>query len=494
MKRIEYFQTGDIARQLDTKSIQEFQIPSLILMEHAAIASIQEIKKHISIHQSICILCGPGNNGGDGIAIARNLAQENIFCDVLIPAADHMSKDEFIQYQSCRAYPIHFYFEIESFNSYDIIIDCLFGNGLSRNIQGKYQEIIEKVNQSHAYVISIDLPSGIHATSGKKLGCAIQANLTIALDCFKEGHFINDGLFYSNKAVSVDIGIPHELHTNYMITETLASQFLPVRQNHSHKGVFKKALMIGGSQSMHGALCYSAKACYRSGIGTLTCMIPDCIRDIVAQKMSFAMNLCMPSENGKFKEDLKLSFDSYSILAIGNGMGQQKSTIQMVQQVLSSSKPVILDADALWALKGHTEWLNRKETTILLPHIKEMTYLCDASISDIKENPFEVVRKFCRQHSNCILVLKSSCSIIGHKETLYVLNQPNSALAKGGSGDILCGIVTGLCGQTEDYEKAVVCACYIHNQSVPDIDAASVLPDECIDCIPYVFQKLRNQI
>ncbi|MGM9946959.1 NAD(P)H-hydrate dehydratase [Floccifex sp.] len=493
MKRIEYFQTGDMARQLDTKSIQEFHIPSLILMEHAAISSIQEIKKHISIHQSICILCGPGNNGGDGIAIARNLAQDNIFCDVYIPTADHMSKDEYIQYQSCCVYPIHFYHEIQSLDSYDIIIDCLFGNGLSRNIQGKYQEIIEEVNQSHAFVISIDLPSGIHATSGKKLGYAIQADLTIALDCFKEGHFINDGISHSNQLISVDIGIPHEFHTNYIVNETLARQFLPTRQNHSHKGSFKKALLIGGSQSMHGALYYSAKACYRSGIGTLTCMIPDCIGDIVAQKMSFAMNLRMPDENGKFKENLTVDFNPYSILAIGNGMGQQKSTIQIVQQVLSSLKPVILDADALWALKGHTEWLNRKETTILLPHIKEMTYLCDASISEIKENPFEIVRNFCLQHPNCILVLKSSCSIIGHKETLYVLNQPNSALAKGGSGDILCGIVTGLCGQTEDYEKAVVCACYIHNQSVPSIDAASVLPDECIDSIPLVFQKLRNK-
>ncbi|MDD7467845.1 MAG: NAD(P)H-hydrate dehydratase [Floccifex porci] len=493
MKKIEYLQTGQTARLLDHKTIEEYKIPSLILMEHAAIESIREIKNHICMNQKkICIACGPGNNGGDGLAIARNLIKENIYPSLLIPKIEKMSKDEKIQWDSLSCFDLEIVTDINDLKHFDICIDCLFGNGLSRDITGYYQNVIETINQSGSYVISIDIPSGIHATTGKSMNCHIVSDLTIALDCYKEGLFINDGLTASKKCISVDIGIPHDLHSNFMINETLVKQYLPPRPSHSHKGTYKKALMIGGSQSMHGALYYSAKACYRSGIGTLTCMIPECIYPIFASKISFAMNKVMPCENGYFKEGIVPDLQPYSLISIGNGMSLNKSTIQMVQHVLHSDKTVILDADALWACKDHKEWLNRKETTILLPHIKEMTYLCDASISQILSNPFEIVKDFCRNHPNCILVLKSSLSIIGYKDKIYLLNQPNSALAKGGSGDILCGIVTGLCGQTNDYEKAVVCATYIHNQSVPNLDAACCLPDECIDTIPEIFKKLRT--
>ncbi|MDD7281835.1 MAG: NAD(P)H-hydrate dehydratase [Erysipelotrichaceae bacterium] len=495
MKQIQYFQTGPKARELDSQSIQQYNIPSLILMEQAAIESAKIIKQQISSHQKICVLCGPENNGGDGLAIVRNLLKDDIQCDVYIPNIDKMSHDEQIQYHALSYYSLTYIDETHNFDEYDVIIDCLFGNGLSRNITGVYKKIINKVNQSNAYVISIDLPSGIEATTGKKLGCAIKANLTIALDCFKEGHFINDGYIYSGKCVCVDIGIPHSLHTQYIINEALVTKLLPQRNDNSHKGTFKKALMIGGSLSMQGALCLSAKACYRSGIGTLTVMIPDVIYPVIAGKMDFAMTICRNSLNGYFSNAQDMELEPYQIIAIGNGMGRNKTTIEMVHKILETDKPVILDADALWAIQNHEEWLNRNAPTILLPHIKEMTYLTSYSVSQILEDPFRIIKEFSNVHKNCITLLKSNISIVGYQDELYVLNQANSALAKGGSGDILCGIVTGLCGQTNNYISAVVSACYVHNQSANlDLDCASVMPDDCINNISNVLMTLRKKV
>ena len=184
MKKIEYLQTGQTARLLDHKTIEEYKIPSLILMEHAAIESIREIKNHICMNQKkICIACGPGNNGGDGLAIARNLIKENIYPSLLIPKIEKMSKDEKIQWDSLSCFDMEIVTDINDLKHFDICIDCLFGNGLSRDITGYYQNVIETINQSGSYVISIDIPSGIHATTGKSMNCHIVSDLTIALDC-----------------------------------------------------------------------------------------------------------------------------------------------------------------------------------------------------------------------------------------------------------------------------------------------------------------------
>ena len=502
MKRFEYIQTGQEAREFDRIAIQEYKIPSLILMEHAALESIKEIKKYISLNQNICILCGPGNNGGDGIAIARNLYKEGILSNLYLPVEEKMSIDEKIQFDSISKLSIPYTTDIEQAMDYishaDVIIDCLFGNGLSRNIEGKYAQLIQKVNDTNAYTISIDIPSGIHATTGKMLGCAIQANLTIALDCFKEGHVIQDGIMYCGQLVSVDIGIPDHLHTHYYVNEDLISSILPKRSNQGHKGTYKRGLMIGGSQSMHGAITLAARACYQSGIGTLTLMIPQSIGDIIAKKMDFAMNLRMKDKDGFFDQlnqnELMETIQKYNIVSVGNGMGQNQETIHIVKSVLSTNVPAVIDADGIWALKDQRECLNRDAITILTPHIKEMSYLCDDSVKEILSHPFDTVKKFCQTYPNCIVVLKSSMSIIGYQDQIYAMNRPNSALAKGGSGDILCGIVTGLCGQTDDYMKAVVCACYIHSKSAEmDKDPASVQPDDCIDHISNVFQELRKK-
>ena len=494
-----YIHTATTARNIDLAAIQSYKIPSIILMEHAAIESVKIIKTLIQKEDTICILCGPGNNGADGLAIARLLKQDdyNVYC--LVPEVKKMTEEEKLQFEIIKTMKIPYSMDLETYN-YDIYIDCLFGNGLSRDIIGKYAQIINAVNDTHKFIISIDMPSGIEATMGNVCGCAIQANHTISLDCFKQGQWLNDGINHCGTLHLVDIGIPKELHQHCMdstkvITEELIQ--LPQRPLNAHKGSFGKALMIGGSQNMHGAIHMAASACYHSGIGTLTVMAPDCIGDILAIKDDFYMLLRTPSHDGCFDrkaiEVLKSNIDHYTVVTIGNGMQKNNVSNQLVQQVLKSDKTVILDADSFGVIHKNIDLLKREATTVLTPHIKEMSDLTGIPISVILENPIDVARNFTKEYPHCVLILKSSVTYIAYNKEVYVLNAQNPSLAKGGSGDILCGIMTGMQGQCKDPLQAALSACYVHSQSaILDKDSASVMPDDIINNIGNAIKKLRK--
>lgn len=360
--------------------------------------------------------------------------------------------------------------------------------------------MIQNVNATHSTIISIDMPSGIDATMGNILGCAIHADYTISLDCYKQGQWLNNGKSHCGKLYLVDIGIPQILHQKCMdIIKVLNEEdiHIPDRPLTAHKSTFGKALMIGGSQNMHGAIHMASLSAYKSGIGTLTLMVPECISNILAIKSDFYMLLQCSDRNGTFSskaiEVLKQNMNNYSILSIGNGMQKNNVTISLVEQVLKSDKKVVLDADALWAAQKNIDLLKRNETTILTPHIKEMSDLTGINITTILSNPFEIARDFSKEYKNCVLILKSSQTYIAHQGNVYVLDAQNAGLAKGGSGDILCGIVVAMLGQCKDPMQAALCATYLHSQSAKlDIDLASFMPEDIINNIPNTLKRLRS--
>ena len=462
-----YIHTQTTARNIDHAAIKTYQIPSLILMEHAALKSAEIIEQITNTNQSICILCGPGNNGADGLAIARLLQPKYPNLYVVVPEIKKMSEDEKIQFQMIQNLKIPFSQNLPNV-TYDIYIDCLFGNGLSRDITGFYKTMIQDVNKSQSTIISIDMPSGIDSTMGNVLGCAIHADYTISLDCYKQGQWLNEG-----------------------------KNHLPNRPLNAHKSTFGKALMIGGSQNMHGAIHMASLSAYKSGIGTLTLMVPECISNVLAIKSDFYMLLQCADRNGIFSSKaidlLKQNINNYSIISIGNGMQKNNITIALVEQALKSDKKIVLDADALWAAQKNIELLKRSETTILTPHIKEMSDLTGIHVSTILSNPFEVARDFSKEYPSCVLILKSSQTYIAHQGNVYVLDAQNAGLAKGGSGDILCGIVVAMLGQCKDSLQAALCATYIHSQSAKlDIDSASFMPEDIINNIPNTLKRLRS--
>ena len=490
-----YICTAQQARNEDKRASELFHIPSLLLMEHAAQECVNVLYPSIK-DKDVCILVGPGNNGGDGLAMARLLIQKGMRPSIYMPSLS-MSETEKIQYDILEALDIPLE-EMDSscMNRADVIIDTLFGNGLSRNIEGSWEELIEQVNESNAEIISIDIPSGLDATSGEILGIAVQADQTLALDCYKVGHLIKDGPKTCGKLQCLDIGIPHRnLNAPEMLN--LENLQIPDRSDYSHKGSFGKALMIGGSQSMHGAITMAAKAAYLSGIGTLTLMIPNCISDIIAGKLDFAMRLIAEDKNGYFSKEalstLEDNLENYDILSIGNGMGRKKRLSSFIKTCLASNKAVCLDADSFWAIQDDVELLSRSAPTILTPHLKEFSTLMNKDLKEVIDNPFDAAKEFSQDYPNCTLILKSSMTIISKGNKMYVLNEPNSALAKGGSGDILCGILVGIYGQCKSDLEAAITACIIHSLAAKaDIDPASYLPEDVLQTIPKIFKAYRK--
>ncbi len=490
---------AQMAREVDSNAIHTLGIPSMVLMERAAMACCDQIRQYVNKTQVIGIVCGPGNNGGDGFAIARNLVETGYRVKTFF-IGHQMSIDQRHEYTILQKLDIPVMDDIQvciqEMAHLDWIVDCIFGNGLNKEVQGSYRDVIEAMNESEAKVLSIDVPSGLDATSGKILGCAVHCDVCIALDCFKTGHFINDGKMIIPSLVGVNIGIPSKLHPpKYRwVDKDVAKALLPVRTNHGHKGSFGKALLIGGSQSMHGAITYVAKACNHSGIGTCTLMIPDCIGDILANKMAFSMQIRCPSDkDGYFGQGsldvLRSHMSAYDMIVIGNGMGRTKTTEALVKFVLSSDLPVLLDADAFWCLRNETKYLKRESPTICTPHVKELSYLIGWTVQEIVENPFGASTYFKEMYPNCTLVLKSDITIIDE----YVYAYGNSALSKGGSGDILCGIIAGLYGQCKDPVQSSVCGCWIHSMCATiKKDPAAVQPDDVIDQINLVLMNLRE--
>ncbi|MBP3853873.1 MAG: NAD(P)H-hydrate dehydratase, partial [Erysipelotrichaceae bacterium] len=380
----------------------------------------------------------------------------------------------------------------------EVIVDCLFGNGLNRDVQGEPATIIQAINETDATVISIDIASGLDATTGRIRQAAVQADVTLALDCIKKGSLVAQGPQVSGDIRCLDIGIVHEEKDGIpVLDQSWARAHLPARSPFSHKGTFGKALLVGGSQSMPGALSMAARACYAAGIGTLTLMVPDVIADLIAQKIDFAMRLVAPSQEGGFAGSavdlLKEHLEPYDLIAIGNGMGRTAVTEEMVKAVLESDKPVLLDADAFWAIRNQPHLLKRKAVTMLSPHVKECSYVLNQETKSIQNDVIEAAKEFSALYPDVTLLLKSSISLLSQGQQQCLLHRPNSALAKGGSGDILCGLIAGMYGQSRDAYRSMALAAYIHACCAETKkDPAVAGPDDFIDRINTVIQSLRE--
>jgi NAD(P)H-hydrate epimerase len=494
------------ARKRDACAIENYHCPSLILMEHAAQVCARALLKKYKKDTHFLIVAGPGNNGGDGLAIARILFQFGAHIHVLVAANGHYSADEKVQLEMLQALlpakQIFFEHLPEGFQA-DCIVDALFGNGLSRDVSGYYAELIEQINASNAQVVSIDVPSGLDGTTGKILGTAVQADSVLVLDCWKTGLFINDGSQYLSTTTYIDLQFPHAIehevqNTALLLDEKKIAASLPKRSSHSHKGTFGKALMIGGSTNMHGAIFMAASACYHAGIGTLTLALCDSLIEAARQKMNFCMLLPLESKDGwitpKNTEILDPALKNASILSIGNAMGKQPGTRALVLSLLKSGKPLILDADAIAYAKEDPDFSNRKAITYLTPHIKEMADLCGCSVHEVLEDPFGKVKEFCVSHPNCVLILKSDFSLVGYQDQLYVYSHPNSALAKGGSGDILCGILCAMAASCKTPVEAAIAAVALHNQaaSLSSVHPASFMPEQIIENLGKAFSYFEQ--
>ena len=486
---------------IDRYTIEQVGISEDILMENAGQAVTKVLRQRLDPTARIAILAGSGNNGGDGIVVARLLKSEGYNVDLwIVPSSEKLKG------AAKRALHIYKYagYEVKNYvehtlklDRYDVVVDALLGIGVRGDVKSPYQEIIHEMNHIHSLTVySIDLPSGVSANKGE-VDIAVQANVTITIQCPKLSAYLFPAADYYGELIVVDIGIPPRAQETasfrQLWTKEDVKRTLPVRKRSSHKGTHGKALVIGGSRSMPGAITLTAKAAVRSGAGLLTIAIPDDIYSVVANRIHEAMILPCPSENGYFSGEMDFTSLDIDAIAIGPGMGRTEGTKKMVQKALTQDVPVVLDADALFFWNEYASLLKKRtKPTIVTPHSGEMARMLQRSVGDIEKHRFQISEQLATEYG-VYVVLKGPYTIVTTPDgKQYVNTTGNPALAKGGSGDVLTGMIVALLMQHDCVQAAISNAVWSHGEAADIIVQSgyapmSVLATDVIDILPHIL-------
>ncbi|GAA4074984.1 NAD(P)H-hydrate dehydratase [Amphibacillus indicireducens] len=485
---------------IDRKAINDYQLSGVLLMENAGRAIAEKIQAELTKDMKAVVLIGAGNNGGDGFVIARTLLNLGFQLDVIQLVADADIKGDAAEHKAILTKfncPIIHVDQTalcqKLIHSADIIIDAMLGIGFKGRLKEPYRSVVEEVNTLETKVVAVDIPSGVPAETTNQPITAIKADLTYCIEAPKPSAFIERYASFYGKWEIVEIGLPSRLieaSSKEVWTLEKVKQTLPRREQHSHKGSHGKGLIIGGTKTMPGAARLTANAALRSGAGLLTVATSQEALPVVASGVTEATFLDLDDE----QIDLLAEIKSFDAIAIGMGMGRSDQTQLIVDTVLTSEKPVVVDADGLFYLKNRlSELKNRKAPTILTPHPGEMAMLIDQSIEQIKNNPFEIAKSFAVKHQ-LYLVLKGAYTIVTAPNGYQTINQTgNPALAKGGSGDCLAGIILAQVMQKGTIEASLANACYIHGLAADlavekDHSMIDFLATDLINFLPKAFR------
>jgi len=465
---MEYFVTSAEMKQCDQSTIFDFKMPSVVLMERAALACVETLIQSSFDLSHVLVVCGSGNNGGDGFAIARILKQKHINVEVLFAGSEEScTPDTRLQKEICKNYGVKLCSKAE-FNEYTSIVDAIFGIGLSREIQGIYRELIELINQSSAKVLSVDIPSGIHCDTGSIMGIAVNADITVTFAFKKRGHFIGPGRDYTGEVIRKDIGITEDgfagTYPKAYSYNCMEDMKLRKRTRYANKATFGKALIIAGSRNMSGAALLTSKAAYRTGTGLVHIFSGECNRITLQQGLPEA--LMTPYEEGTGHQLLKDILHWPSVIGFGPGAGIDEDKLKILELLIGESRvPLVLDADALTLLSKHREILKgHKQPIIITPHVGEMVRLCNMSKEEIINDLAGAAVGFAKEYQ-VICVLKDAGTIVTNGEELFINQTGNSGMATGGSGDVLTGIITGLIAQGNPPFRSACAAVYLHGLS-----------------------------
>lgn len=432
-------------KAIDAYTIREMEIPSSVLMERAALSVVEVIEKNISSKDKILVVCGSGNNGGDGIAVARILHLHGFCADVFLAGKkEKMTQETMLQYKIAKNYGITFVHTIQ-WSEYTVIVDAIFGVGLKREIQGVYREWIEKMNQVEALKIAVDLPSGIHGDNGSVLGVAFQADVTVTFAYRKRGLCFYPGRMYAGKIITADIGIYSESDSLVKCLEKEDLAWIQKRVPYGNKGTFGKVLLVAGSEGMCGAAFFAASAALAAGCGMVKVITAKENRIPLQTLLPEAMISCDFSEEENAK-----NLNWCDTLVIGPGIGTSKEAVEHAEWFLShakeAEKPVILDADGLNLLSMNPHWRQILPMKLVLtPHLGEMSRLNGKPIKEIQENLIETAVA-CAKEFQAVCVLKDACTVTADFHgTIFMNLSGNAGMATAGSGDVLAGILGAIC-------------------------------------------------
>ncbi|WP_162628146.1 NAD(P)H-hydrate dehydratase [Arcticibacterium luteifluviistationis] len=471
MKHLKQILTSEQTREADKQVIDSQSISSLELMERASTVFIDSIKDEISKSDKICICCGTGNNGGDGLAVSRILQSEGYqVATFLIKINDNLSKDcqaNFDRLENVKI--INSKEDLPHFAEIDIIIDAIFGSGLTRPIEGLAAEVVQAINFSKKKVLSIDVPSGMYADKLSDSEIIVKSYLTVSFQRPKLSFFFPENSIYLNKWMVADIGLDENyiqsLSSSYFLLDKSIENWAKSRQRFSHKGTYGHALIIAGSYGKMGAAVLASKACLRSGVGLISTYVPKVGYNIMQTSIPEAM--CLTDECEHFITRIP-SISIYNAIGIGPGIGQNPESKEALELLLkNANQPLVIDADAINILAGD-EKLKKliPDNSVLTPHPKELERLVGSWKNS--EERLQKQIEFAKKHT-CIVVLKDAyTSICDTNGNIYFNTSGNAGMATGGSGDVLTGIITGLLAQSYDPLFAALIGVYFHGKAGDD--------------------------
>ena len=452
-------------RNTDNHTIQKNDISSLELMENASLAFVKALEKKGILSKKIMVICGVGNNGGDGFAVCRLLRERGISATaVLVKFKDTLAKDCSVNLKKISdAIILNPESELPDFSNIDIIIDAIFGTGINKPVRGFAANVIEAINNSGKTVYSLDVPSGLICDEISNSEYIVKSDFVISFQRPKLAFFFPENKSYINDWEIVDIGLDEafiqEQETDKFVLDETILNLVKKRQRQSHKGTYGHSLIMAGSYGKMGAAILSAKACLRSGVGLLTTYVPKCGYEIMQISVPEAM--CLTDENQHILTKAPET-EKYDSIGIGPGIGKDVLTAEFLKNILQKSKLfLVLDADALNIISANQELLKLlPENTILTPHIKEFDRLTGASQNTMErlEKQQNLSKKY-----KLIIVLKDAYTCISSVNgDLYFNTTGNQGMATGGSGDVLTGIIAGLLAQKYEPLHAALVAVYFH--------------------------------
>ncbi len=468
MKRVV---SAEQMRRYEQTRFADGRASSLAWMERAA-QGVDALLLSRYPGQSVLVVCGGGNNGGDGFALLRLMTLRGVSCaGVLLANEDNLTGDAKTNHQRALDCGVRFFdaCSAEILSKYDVLVDAMFGTGLSRPIAGAYAEAIAQINANGKPIVAVDIPSGVDATSGAILGSAVQASQTVTFAFFKRGQLLIPGRGCCGEVIlhplsdePDDAKDSDEQDDVWLIAKEDSARLLPKRPIDSHKGRNGRALLCVGSGAYTGAALLSTAACLRAGAGLTTAAIPGAVKQAFSalpEAMAIAVNDGADWDTAACEQALAL-LPQKNAVCIGCGVGAG-NILPLMEAMLAARVPLVLDADALNQLsQSPTMFMQLHKNAILTPHPAEMARLIGEPIANVLADPIEISRIFARRW-NCVVLLKGATTCISDGTQVRLNTSGNAGLAKGGSGDVLAGLITGLLTQGIAPMDAASCGSYL---------------------------------
>jgi len=475
---------NDAMREADRHTIEDLGVPSVVLMEHAATGVADALRERFPEARRVLVVCGPGNNGGDGLSVARHLADGGHDVELLLLADPaRLRGDPALEWRLAESFDVaRGVLDGDDLSALDralahppdVIVDAMLGTGLDRPLGGRFADIARRLGAVGAPVVAVDVPTGLSGSSTGVPGPVLDADLTVTFAALKRCHVLPPACLHCGEVAVVDIGIPRAAverdATVWWVEATDVALQLPPRPVDGHKGRFGHLAILAGAAGRGGAVALAARAAVAAGTGLVTMAVPDPIAPVVDGACLEAMTLGMPADGDgavAVIDALLAQLERFSALAVGPGLGTGDGARTALDTLLDRwSGPLVLDADALNLLAGRPERLaDRRGPTVLTPHPGELGRLIGRSTDVVVADRIDAAREAARR-AHAVVVAKSYRTVIAAPDGETWVNPTGDAhLGSGGSGDVLTGLVAGLVAQGLDPDRAAVVACWLHGRA-----------------------------